>query len=170
MELGLFKNQTRFKIALELIDKEDGLSIMQLNQLLEDIPQATLYRHVNAMFEDGLLNIVRKKKTRSGEENFYAIKTKAYKIGEEEWNRASYDEKVNFITYYFMYVLNAYQNYHQTIDDKKDQSTFSISKLHLGEAEFENFQADLNHLLTKYYNQSQNKSDKERTVSLVIIP
>ena len=50
MEFSLFKNQTRFKIALTLIDKPEGLSIMQLNELLEDVPQATLYRHVNAMF------------------------------------------------------------------------------------------------------------------------
>ncbi|GIN69992.1 transcriptional regulator [Bacillus sp. J14TS2] len=170
MEFGLFKNQTRFKIALELIDKKEGLSIMQLNQLLEDISQATLYRQVNGMFEDGLLTIVRKKKTRSGEENFYALKTTGYKISEEEWNQATYDEKVNFITYYYMYVLNTYQNYHKTLENKNDHSTFSISKLNLGEAEFENFQSDLNQLLTKYYNEGQHKNDRERTISLVIIP
>ncbi|WP_440896631.1 transcriptional regulator [Amphibacillus sp. Q70] len=170
MEFRLFKNQTRFKIALELIDKEDGLSIMQLNQLLVDIPQATLYRHVNAMFEDGLLKIVKKKKTRSGEESFYAINAKGYKIDEDEWEQASYDEKVNFVTYYFMYILQAYQNYHQTLGDKKDHSTFSISKLNLGESEFENFQSDLNDLIHKYYHESQNNHHRERTISLVIIP
>ncbi|MBY7145079.1 transcriptional regulator [Virgibacillus sp. NKC19-3] len=169
MEFGLFKNQTRFKIALELIDKQEGLSIMQLNELLEDIPQATLYRHVNAMFEDGLLKITKKKKVRSGEEKFYAIKTKAYKIGEDEWNQATYNEKMNFVTYYFMYVLNAYQNYHETIDEK-DQSTFSISKLHLGETQFEEFQADLNQLINKYYHEAQDEHGKERTISLVIVP
>ena len=34
---------------------------MQLNELLEDVPQATLYRHVNAMFEEQLLKIVKTK-------------------------------------------------------------------------------------------------------------
>lgn len=170
MEFRLFKNQTRFKIALALIDKEEGQSIMQLNQLLEDIPQATLYRHVNAMFEEGLLKIVKKKKTRSGEENFYAINAKGYKIDQEEWGQASYHEKVNFVTYYFMYILQSYQNYHQTIADQKDHSTFSISKLNLAESEFENFQSDLNDLINKYYNESQNDNNRERTISLVIIP
>lgn len=87
MEFSLFKNQTRFKIALTLIDKPEGLSIMQLNELLEDVPQATLYRHVNAMFEEQLLKIVKTKKLRSSEENYYAINSKGYKIDETEWTQ-----------------------------------------------------------------------------------
>lgn len=170
MELRLFKNQTRFKIALALIDKPEGLSIMQLNNQLDDVAQATLYRHVNAMYDEDLLKIVRSKKVRSGEENFYAINAKGYKIDDEEWHQASYEEKVNFITYYFMYVLQAYQNYHKTKDHCQDCTTFSISKLSLGETEFANFQSDLNDLLNKYYNEKQDSDEKERTVSLVIVP
>ena len=92
MEFSLFKNQTRFKIALTLIDKPEGLSIMQLNELLEDVPQATLYRHVNAMFEEQLLKIVKTKKLRSSEENYYAINSKGYKIDETEWTQANYSK------------------------------------------------------------------------------
>lgn len=170
LKFGLFKNQTRFKIALELIDKEEGLSVMQLKNILEDVPQATLYRHMNSMFEEGLVKIVSTKKTRSGEENFYAINTETYKIDEEEWNLASYDDKVNFITYYFMYILQSYQGYHKTTDGKKDKSTFSLLKLNLDESKFEDFQLELKSLLEKYYDESQNNNNKERTVSLVIIP
>lgn len=170
MDFKLFKNQIRFKIALELIDKEEGLSIMQLNELLEDVPQATLYRHMNSMYEDGLVKVVNTRKTRSGEEKFYAINTETYKIDEEEWNQASYDEKVNFVTFYFMYILQSYKSYHEIMKGKKDQSTFSIAKLHLDESKFKDFQSELNALFNKYYDESQNDSSKERTVSLVIIP
>ena len=58
MEFDLFKNQVRFKIALELIDIDEGLSILQLNKLLKEVSQATLYRHVNSMVEDDLLKVV----------------------------------------------------------------------------------------------------------------
>ena len=169
MEFSLFKNQTRFKIALTLIDKPEGLSIMQLNELLEDVPQATLYRHVNAMFEEQLLKIVKTKKLRSSEENYYAINSKGYKIDETEWTQANYSKKIDLVTYYFMYVLQSYQNYHKTIN-KDDKATFSISKLNLEDSEFENFQSDLNCLINKYYNEKQNTNNKERTISLVIIP
>lgn len=170
MELRLFKNQTRFKIALKLIDKPEGLSIMQLNNQLEDVAQATLYRHINAMYEEDLLKIVKTKKVRSGEENFYTINAEGYKIDDEEWNHASYEDKVNFITYYFMYILQAYQDYNKTKTHHQDHATFSISKLNLGETEFENFQSDLNDLINKYYNEKQDGDEKERTVSLVIVP
>ncbi|MGE6631599.1 transcriptional regulator [Bacillus sp. NPDC077027] len=170
LEFKIFKNQIRFKIALELIDKEEGLSIRQLNQLLEDVPQATLYRHMNSMFEDKLVKVVKTKKTRSGEEKFYAINAETYKIDEEEWNQAKYDDKVNFVTFYFMYILQSYQNYHETINEKEDKSTFSISKFHLDESKFEDFQSELNDLFNKYYHESQNSNGREKTVSLVIIP
>lgn len=170
LKFGLFKNQTRFKIALELIDKEEGLSIMQLKETLEDVPQATLYRQMNSMFEDGLVKIVNTRKTRSGEEKFYAINTETYKIDEEEWNQASYDDKVNFATFYFTHILQAYQSYHKNLDEIKDKSTFSISRLNLDESKFEDFQSELKSLFEKYYNESQSNSSRERTVSLVIIP
>lgn len=170
MEFNLFKNQTRFKIALTLIDKPNGLSIMQMNKILEDVAQATLYRNVNAMFQDKLLKIVKTKKLRSGEENYYALNTNGSKIDEEEWSKASYDEKVNFITYYFMYILQAYQNYYKDNQEEKDKTTFSISKLNLSETEFKNFQTEINDLISKYYNKKQNSSKKEKVISLVIIP
>ncbi|TBW74309.1 transcriptional regulator, partial [Staphylococcus epidermidis] len=74
-----------------------------------------------------------------------------------------------FDTYYFMYVLQSYQYYHKTII-KAAKATFSISKLNLYDSEFENFQSDLNCLINKYYNEKQNTNNKERTISLVIIP
>jgi len=37
MEISLFKNQTRFRIALTLIDKPNGVSIMQMNKILKDV-------------------------------------------------------------------------------------------------------------------------------------
>ncbi|WP_052255100.1 transcriptional regulator [Salinicoccus sp. YB14-2] len=170
MEFKLFKNQTRFKIALALIDKPEGLSIMELNELLDDVAQATLYRHVNAMHEDKLLKIVKTKKQRFGVENFYAIDSKGYKIDEVEWSNASYDDKVDFVSYYFMFVLQSYQSYLKSNGKNDDRTTFSITKLNLKDDEFENFQSDLNELISKYYNGRQSKDKKERMISLVIVP
>lgn len=170
MEFKLFKNQTRFKIALTLIDKPGGLSIMEMNELLDDVAQATLYRHVNAMHKDKLLKIVKTKKQRSGVENFYAIDSKGYKIDDVEWAEASYDDKVEFVSYYFMFVLQSYQNYLKYNGTNDDRTTFSISKLKLDDDEFENFQSDLNELINKYYNVGQSKEKRERMISLVIVP
>lgn len=68
-----------------------------------------------------------------------------------------------------MYILQSYQSYHKMLDENKDTSTFSIAKLNLDESKFEDFQSELNALVKKYYDGSQNDS-RERTVSLVIIP
>ncbi|MFX4306136.1 transcriptional regulator, partial [Exiguobacterium sp. A1_3_1] len=86
MNFNLFKNHVRFKIALELIDLEDGLSIMQLNQRLTDVPQSTLYRQVNAMMDDQLLKVVAVQRVGKVEEKIYALNTSGYQISEADWN------------------------------------------------------------------------------------
>lgn len=174
MNLDLFKNQIRFKIALELIDRDNGLSIMQLNKLLSDVPQATLYRHVNAMLQDSLLKVVRLQRVGKVEEKIYALNTSGYKIKDEDWASATYEEKVNFVSFYFMYILQNYKNYHEKLitTDSADKATFSLVKLNLPDETFHSFQSELATLLEKYYALSMEKEDNEnkRTVSLVIIP
>ncbi|WP_214729736.1 transcriptional regulator [Exiguobacterium sp. s168] len=172
MNFNLFKNHVRFKIALELIDREDGLSIMQLNQRLTDVPQSTLYRQVNAMMGDQLLKVVAVQRVGKVEEKIYALNTSGYQISEADWNSATYDEKVNFVSFYFMYVLQQYQTYfEQTVQTKgQDHSTFSIAKLQLTDETFKDFQQDMRTLLEKYHHLETEDQATERTVSLVILP
>ncbi|MDE4085912.1 transcriptional regulator [Planococcus maritimus] len=172
MEFDLFKNQVRFKIALELINIEEGLSIMQLNKLLKEVPQATLYRQVNSMVDDQLLKVVGNQRIGKVEEKLYALNTAGYKISEEDWNSASYTQKINFVTYYFMYILQNYKNYHETsiAENFQDQSTFSLVKMDLTDKAFNEFQLELSSLLEKYYKVPKSEESKDRTVSVVIIP
>ncbi|ANU20048.1 transcriptional regulator [Planococcus plakortidis] len=172
MEFDLFKNQVRFKIALELINIEEGLSIMQLNKLLKEVPQATLYRQVNSMVDDQLLKVVGNQRIGKVEEKLYALNTAGYKISEEDWNSASYTQKINFVTYYFMYILQNYKNYHETsiAENFQDQSTFSLVKMDLTDEAFNEFQLELSSLLEKYYKVPKSEESKDRTVSVVIIP
>lgn len=172
MEFDLFKNQVRFKIALELIDVEEGLSILQLNKLLKEVSQATLYRHVNSMVEDDLLKVVGINRSGKVEEKLYALNTQAYKVSQEDWQSATYNERIRFITYYFMYILQNYKNYHERSVEgqSRDQSTFSLVKLNLTEDTFNDFQSELGSLMEKYYNAQEPEQGTERAVSLVIIP
>ena len=172
MEFDLFKNQVRFKIALELINIEEGLSIMQLNKLLKEVPQATLYRQVNSMVDDQLLKVVGNQRIGKVEEKLYALNTAGYKISEEDWNSASYTQKINFVTYYFMYILQNYKNYHETsiAENFQDQSTFSLVKMDLTDEAFNEFQLELSSLLEKYYKVPKSEESKDRTLSVVIIP
>lgn len=172
MEFDLFKNQVRFKIALELIDVDEGLSILQLNKLLKEVSQATLYRHVNSMVEDDLLKVVGINRSGKVEEKLYALNTQAYKVSQEDWQSATYSERIRFITYYFMYILQNYKNYHERSveEQSQDQSTFSLVKLNLTDDRFNDFQLELGSLMEKYYNAQEPEQGTERAVSLVIIP
>ena len=172
MEFDLFKNQVRFKIALELIDVEEGLSILQLNKLLKEVSQATLYRHVNSMVEDDLLKVVGINRSGKVEEKLYALNTQAYKVSQEDWQSATYSERMRFITYYFMYIVQNYKNYHErSVEEQtQDQSTFSLVKLNLTDESFNDFQSELSSLMEKYYHAQEPEGGTERSVSLVIIP
>ncbi|MEZ0481498.1 helix-turn-helix domain-containing protein [Planococcus sp. SSTMD024] len=172
MEFDLFKNQVRFKIALELIDVDEGLSILQLNKLLKEVSQATLYRHVNSMVEDDLLKVVGINRSGKVEEKLYALNTQAYKVSQEDWQSATYSERIRFITYYFMYIIQTYKNYHERSMSERaaDQSTFSLAKLNLTDDSFADFQSELSSLMEKYYHLEESEEGADRTVAMVIIP
>ncbi|MFW3609792.1 helix-turn-helix domain-containing protein [Staphylococcus caprae] len=173
MDIKLFNNQTRFKIALTLIDKDDGMSIKEIKEEIKDVPQATLYRHINSMYKEKLLKITKRKKIHSIEEKFYALNVEMNnsKIDDNLWGNSSKDYKVNFLSYLSIYVLNKYKSYLEN-SSQKDKSTISLNKLNFDYETANNFQKDLNELLEKYYKVSNenDKNDNPYTISINIIP
>jgi DNA-binding transcriptional ArsR family regulator len=64
----------RLAIVQQLEIGSRKLTIGELATELPDIPQATLYRHVNALVEAGICTIVERRKVHSVEERVYGIR------------------------------------------------------------------------------------------------
>ncbi|MFJ7734912.1 helix-turn-helix domain-containing protein [Lysinibacillus sp. NPDC097287] len=165
----------RMKILQALMQKkEDGLSTLEMNSIIKDVPQATLYRHIQILMDENIIKIVRERKVRSVTEKFYAVDGDAALLGQEEWQRLSKEQKLNFISYYQLALLSQYENYLTSIEEKKypeDIATFSFVELSLSNEQFIHFQDELSNLFSKYILMSnKNEEIASKTIAINIIP
>lgn len=70
----------------------DPMTPLQLRDRLGDVPQATLYRHINQLAGGGLLEVVGERRIRGGIERTYRVVTSAVVLGDDELESATPDE------------------------------------------------------------------------------
>ncbi|MGP7819194.1 helix-turn-helix domain-containing protein [Niallia sp. 01092] len=163
----------RIKISQALMrNKENGLTPLEMVKIIKDVPQATLYRHIQVLLDSGVIRIIKEKKVRSVSEKYYSLNEEEAKISKEEWKKLSTEKKLDYFSYYQLSLMNQYQNYLSSLEEKgstEDGSTFSLLELKLDDESFNNFQNELNDLVVKYF--KNNKQDAPiRTVGVAIIP
>jgi len=173
-KVEVLMHPVRMKILQALMHTtEDGLSTLEMISVIKDVPQATLYRHIQILVDENVIKIVKERKVRSITEKFYALNEGAAKIDAEEWSKLTKKQKLNYISYYQLALLSQYQNYLNLFEEDyvDDSATFSLLDLSLTKDQFNNFQHDLNDLLTRYYNMSDSSNTTEtKTIAVNIIP
>lgn len=167
----------RMKISMALMrNNETGLTPLEMVKVIKDVPQATLYRHIQVMAEAGIIHVIKEKKVKSVSEKYYALNETELTLDQEEWSNIPPEEKLNYISYYQLFLLSKYQNYLENLEeqnDRRDHSTFSVVELQLNNENFTQFQVELNELMKKYYQMENNKKANKlasRTVGITIIP
>lgn len=100
----------RMKILQALMhDKEEGLSTLEMISIIKDVPQATLYRHIQILMDENIIKIVKERKVRSVTEKFYALNEGAEKLSQEDWTQLTIKQKLNYVSNYQLALLSQYQ-------------------------------------------------------------
>ncbi|MCF3942301.1 helix-turn-helix domain-containing protein [Oceanobacillus alkalisoli] len=175
-KVDILMHPVRIKISQVLMrNKENGLSPREMLKSIKDVPQATLYRHIQVLLDAGIIRVLKEKKVRSVSEKYYILNAEQARLSSDDWKKASLDEKINYYSYYQLSLLNQYKTYLTNLenDNSEDGSTFSIVELNLDDDKFKDFQVELNNLMLKYYNDTSKNSEKHvpiRTIGVTIIP
>lgn len=167
----------RMKIALSLIGNHNkGLTPLEMLEILKNVPQATLYRHIQVLLEADIIHVSKEKKVKSTSENYYALNEPEDIFGSNEWGEVPKQEKLDYVSYYQLVLLSKYQSYLDKLEEKnerEDTSTFSVLELNLNKSQVSDFQNELNDLMTKYYHNQQKNNDGDdlnHTIGITIIP
>ncbi|MFF5995617.1 helix-turn-helix domain-containing protein [Lysinibacillus sp. KU-BSD001] len=165
----------RMKILQALMqNKEGGLSTLEMITVIKDVPQATLYRHIQILVDENIIHVIKERKVRSVTEKFYSLHEGAARLNDADWKGLSKEQKINYISNYQLVLLSQYQHYLQSLEDKaqdEDSATFSFIELTLTDEQFTYFHQELNGLVTKYYQMNNLTEEAEtRTIAINIIP
>lgn len=175
-KVEILMHPVRMKISQALMrNKENGLTPLEMVKIIKDIPQATLYRHIQILLDSGIIRVIKEKKVKSVSEKYYALNEEEATLNGSEWNKASDEEKLDYVSFYQLSLMTQYQSYLMKLEEQncQDGATFSLVELKMDDESFKEFQNELNELMTKYYHTTNKNNEIDapvRTIAITIIP
>lgn len=164
-------NPVRMKIFQFVLMNPDATTAQIANEL-PDVPQASLYRHVNKMVQDEILKVVSENKVRGVYEKVYAIQNNplaAVNKIVEEGDR----EQLYMICYTFaMSLLMDFGSYlkRDTIDLQADKVGFRSIPLYMTDEESDQFIQNMHALIQESMHQETNEGRTLRKYSYAFMP
>ncbi|CAH0121640.1 hypothetical protein PAE9249_04172 [Paenibacillus sp. CECT 9249] len=168
----LLLHPVRMRIVQQLLTGKPR-TILELVELLGDVPQATLYRHMKLLHEANLIEVVETHKVQGREERVYSVAKDNLMISENELNTASQEEHVRYFTAYHANLLQLATSYiMQTSPERYQEDGFgySYAPLHLTDEEFEEFVQSINQLVQKAAQHEPSPDRKTRILASILIP
>ena len=94
----------RMRILLNLSNHQ--LTSLELSKQLDDVPQATLYRHIKALYEADLLQVVEERQVRNVTEKVYTLAPGAAALSAEDLAEATPDDHMRYFTMFVSSLLH----------------------------------------------------------------
>ena len=105
----LLLHPIRLRIVQALVSAP--MTPLQLKDRLRDVPQATLYRHINHLADGGLLEIVGERPIRGGIERTYGVVTASVVLSDTELESATTDDHFRYFATFVGTLLADFATY-----------------------------------------------------------
>jgi len=169
--IDIILHPVRMRIIQCLINQQ--FTAQQLKELLPDIPQASLYRHIKKLVDAEVIHIVDEIPNRGTVEKVYSMHdpNKAV-ISPEELNKLSKGEHMGLFIKFMANLLGEYESYlnQEKIDLVGDGVSFRQTSLFLSDEEFAEFIQELTAVYAKITINKPQKGRRRRTLATIIIP
>jgi DNA-binding transcriptional ArsR family regulator len=148
------------------------LSVRELARLVDDVPQATLYRHVNALAGAGVLAVVEERPARGTPERVYALVEGAASIGAAELARATPEEHLRWFTLFLASLLGDFGRYVGSVgfDFAADGAGYRQIPLELDDGELAELSGRLNAALLPVLENAPAPGRRRRMLTTIFIP
>jgi len=169
--MDLLLHPVRMAIVQNLLGGRN-LTAQQLGEQNPEVPQATLYRHVNKLLKAGVIEIVQENKVRGTVEKVYGLSEKVMGDLNEDFLKASKEDQKRYFFTYLMSLMNEYETYigSEGIDMVQDGLAYRRGRYYMNDEEFEQFVRDLQKAYMKIVHNEPGEGRRARTVGLIIVP
>ena len=164
-------NPTKCRLLLEIYSQGQATA-KHLSDTFGDIPQATLYRNLKKMLNDGILKVVDETQIRGRVEKTYA---RAFDLNEDleailaENSGTLY---MQVFTQYFLGFAEQFREYCNSpnINIKNDMSGFSLSHIYLSDEELTELMKSISSIIHAAKKNGPKAGRKLRTLGLIVSP
>lgn len=161
----------RFRIIQQFLDGQNKTAKKLANEL-RDIPQATLYRQLDALVKAEVLTITEENQIRGTVEKVYALNVSAANMTNDDVKELTKEEHLEYFMFFTAQLTKNFEAYleQDNIDFQKDGVGYRQVSLHLSDEEFLDFTKDMRAVYEKYVGYSPASNRTKRTLSTIILP
>ena len=169
----LILHPVRARIIVESSGRR--ITAKQLAESMPEIPMTTLYRHINALTEGGILAVVEENQVRGTVERVYALDREAADLTPEELSKMTKEDYEQLFTLFVTSLLGDFTRYldsrePEEIDLVADGLKFGKVQLHLTDPEFEALQSQVYGAIESVVGNEPSLDRKPRIASVAFIP
>jgi DNA-binding transcriptional ArsR family regulator len=171
-KIDLIFHPVRLRIITAITANQ--MTASEIARILPDIPQTTLYRHINTLVENGLLEVVEENPIRGTVERVYAM-TMPPSLKPEDLKGLKKEDYEQFFTLFLTTLMQDFQRFMDNQPDNDDlnliQAGVEINKadLYLNDQEYNTLKEKLNDTLMEAVRLKPGKDRKRRTLSYLIL-
>lgn len=162
-------------IRMRLLTALSGqqLTAQQLARALPDVPQATLYRHINTLVQHEILRVVEERQVRGTVERVYALDDRGARLGPDEVHELTNADHFRFFTAFTTSLLADFARYvgqQPHVDIAADGVSYNKGLLHLTDDELEQVKAGVRGLLMPLLSLGPRPGTRPRIFATALLP
>jgi predicted ArsR family transcriptional regulator len=160
----------RIRIIQELSMKKTATT-KELAQACGDIPQATLYRHLNGLLKNEVIQVVSENKVRGILEKVYAIKENPSQTVNDHLSTITVEELSTIFSQFMLNIVTEFNSCIAAPDvmgNIKKNIGFSSMSLLLSDEELVEMMKELNQIFLKRFDNQASPERKLRKVSTIV--
>jgi len=166
---SLVTHPIRARLILAVMGRD--LTTQEMAELLPEIPQTSLYRHVKALAEVGVLKVVGETAIRGTVEKRYAVQFSAVTFSKEDMLDAGHEEYLRLINGVLGGVTDVYQTYLARREPTLAEDTlFRVNAANMTDEEFWDFRKQLTDLLSSVQFNEMAPGRRRRVIALIGVP
>jgi DNA-binding transcriptional ArsR family regulator len=167
----LILHPIRMRILMALADEKK--TAQQLADELRDVPQATLYRHVNRLAKAGVIQVVEQRQVRGSIERVYALQEGMSRLSGEDAANFSKDDHMRIFIAFVASLLDDFSRFLQhaeKVDLAAEGIGFQKFPLELSDEEVRLLGTKINTALEEYLHNQPGQGRRRRILSFTIMP
>jgi DNA-binding transcriptional ArsR family regulator len=155
--LELILHPIRMRVVLAAAHRV--LTPQKIAELLPDVPQTTLYRHINLLLDGGVLRVVRESKVRGTVERELTLVNEAARIDLEASAALSPEEQSQIFTTFVAQLLADFNRAQLQSQDELPPAMYIQHRLYLTVEELQALYQQMDTFLSTYKNPTRQTSD-----------
>lgn len=161
----------RMRIIMAIAGRQ--MTTQQLAAVLGDVPQATLYRHINRLSEGGVLSVVTQRRVRGAVEKVYALGPSGGIVPPDEMVELDKEQHMRYFMTLAATLLEDFTSYLERtteVDPITDGVGYHKVPLELSDQELVEMAQAVNQALAPFRGNNPNPQRRHRLFATVLIP